>query len=142
MTERVGERFPRPSYSPFCCPPARAYPVGRVQVYTAESAEGRGHSRALPLREHTRLWDMVTATRYMVEKLEGRDEHRILNRDAPLCPTCGALLSGYDTRARHIVSSEGRSIWFRLRRLRCPVCCRLHLEVPDFVQAINTIPPI
>ena len=78
---------------------------------------------------------MVTATRYMVEKLEGRDEYRILNRDAPLCPSCGVLLSGYDTRARHIVSSEGRSIWFRLRRLRCPVCCRLHLEVPDFMRA-------
>lgn len=78
---------------------------------------------------------MVTATRYMVEKLEGRDKYQILNQDAPLCPSCGALLSGYDTRARHIVSGEGRSIWFRLRRLRCPVCCRLHLEVPDFVRA-------
>ena len=77
----------------------------------------------------------MTATRYMVEKLEGRDEYCILNRDAPLCPICGALLSGYDTRARHIVSGEGRSIWFRLRRLRCPVCCCLHLEVPDFVRA-------
>lgn len=78
---------------------------------------------------------MVTAVHYRVISLAGADEYCIQNHDAPLCPACGALLSGYDTRARHIISSEGRPVWFRLRRLRCPSCRRLHLEVPDFMRA-------
>lgn len=78
---------------------------------------------------------MVTATHYTVKKLEDGGEYRIQNHNAPLCPVCGTLLSGYDTRARHIISGDGRPVWFRLRRLRCPVCHCLHLEVPDFMQA-------
>lgn len=78
---------------------------------------------------------MVTATHYTVKKPEDGGEYRIQNHDAPLCPACGALLSGYDARARHIISGDGQPVWFRLRRLRCPVCRRLHLEIPDFMQA-------
>lgn len=78
---------------------------------------------------------MVTATHYMVERELDGHIFRIRNLDKILCPDCGAPLSGYDTRLRHIVSEEGLPIWFRLRRLRCPCCRRLHLEMPDFMRA-------
>lgn len=75
---------------------------------------------------------MVIVTRYTVE--EGPGAYRIRARDPPLCPACGVLLSGYDTRPRRVVDSSGTVLLFQLRRLRCPACHRLHLELPDFMR--------
>ena len=60
---------------------------------------------------------------------------RISNKRAPLCPDCGALCSGYDTRRRKLITTGGDVIFYKLRRLRCPVCCRLHIEAPDVMAA-------
>lgn len=78
---------------------------------------------------------MVLATRYTVERGTEANAYRIRNQEAPVCPLCGLLLSGYDTRARHVIDGAGVVYWFRLRRLRCPGCGRLHLELPAFMQA-------
>lgn len=75
---------------------------------------------------------MVIVTHYTVEKVPGA--YRIRARDPPMCPACGVLLSGYDTRPRRVVDSSGAVLLFQLRRLRCPVCHRLHLELPDFMR--------
>jgi len=76
---------------------------------------------------------MVTVADYTVEKLPGA--YRIRARDPPMCPACGVPLSGYDTRTRHVVDSSGKALTFQLRRLRCPACHKLHLELPDFIRA-------
>lgn len=75
---------------------------------------------------------MVTVIHYTVEKVSGA--YRIRARDPPMCPACGVLLSGYDTRPRWVVDSSGAVLLFQLRRLRCPSCHRLHLELPDFMR--------
>ena len=77
---------------------------------------------------------MVTATRYIVEYDDSRSAYKIRNMEAPVCPKCGLLLSGYDTRTRHVIDSSGAVYWFLLRRLRCNNCCKLHVELPDFMQ--------
>jgi hypothetical protein len=77
---------------------------------------------------------LIIATHYTEEYDEARGVYKIRNMEAPLCPDCGQLLSGYDTRARHVVESSGRIRWFRLRRLKCPSCGTLHLELPDFME--------
>ena len=66
---------------------------------------------------------MLIVTRYTVEKVPGA--YRIRARDPPMCPACGVLLSGYDTRPRRVVDGSGAVLLFQLRRLRCPVCHRL-----------------
>ena len=76
---------------------------------------------------------MIIAQRYTVEQVEGTDILRIRNLDAPLCPLCGALCSGYDTRSRHSIDRAGFVRWFALRRLRCSDCKKLHIELPDFM---------
>lgn len=76
---------------------------------------------------------LIIAINYTVEYDETRKVYKIRNKDAPLCPDCGQLLSGYDTRARHVVDSSGQIFWYRLRRLKCPGCEKLHLELPDFM---------
>lgn len=77
---------------------------------------------------------MITATRYTVEYDEARGAYKIRNMEAPLCPDCGRLMSGYDTRRRHVIDSSGVVFWFLLRRLHCSSCSKLHLELPDFMQ--------
>lgn len=77
---------------------------------------------------------MIIATRYVIRQSDGAT-YQIRNLDAPLCPVCGLLLSGYDRRARHVIDASGSVYWFSLRRLRCPKCKRLHIELPDFMQA-------
>jgi hypothetical protein len=77
---------------------------------------------------------MIIASRYRIEKDESADVYRVRNLDAPLCPSCGSLCSGYDTRSRHSIDGAGVVRWFALRRLLCPTCGKLHTELPDFMR--------
>jgi ribosomal protein S27AE len=78
---------------------------------------------------------MIIAHRYSAEREEDSGIVRIRGLDAPLCPKCGVLMSGYDTRLRRAVSGNGATHSYRLRRLRCPSCGSIHLELPDFLRA-------
>ena len=78
---------------------------------------------------------MIVATRFQVEHDEALGVYKIRNMEAPLCPVCGRLMSGYDTRRRHVIDSSGAVYWFLLRRLNCSHCNKLHLELPAFMQA-------
>lgn len=77
---------------------------------------------------------MVLTDNYTIEYDGELGRYKIKNLDAPLCPDCGRLLSGYDTRVRHTINDIGVSQWYVLRRLRCANCDKLHLEAPDFIQ--------
>jgi hypothetical protein len=77
---------------------------------------------------------VIVMHRYLVERVEGAEVFRVQNLDAPLCPSCGSLCSGYDTRLRSVTGSDGCVAMYRLRRVRCPVCGILHLEMPDFMR--------
>lgn len=77
---------------------------------------------------------MIFTDSYTVEYDEKRDRYKIKSLVAPICPDCGLLLSGYDTRPRHIKDGTGACRWYLLRRLRCAYCDKLHLEAPDFIQ--------
>ena len=58
----------------------------------------------------------------------------IQNKNAPICPDCGVLCSGYDTKRRQLIDGTGEARIFHLRRLRCPQCHRLHVEIPDIME--------
>lgn len=77
---------------------------------------------------------VVLVTEYRLEYDARAREYKIRSTRSPLCPGCGCLLSGYDTRARKIIDSDGETYTFRLRRLRCPRCRALHLEIPDLIR--------
>jgi hypothetical protein len=38
-----------------------------------------------------------------------------------------------DTRERVVIRDDGRKETYRLRRMRCPSCRKLHTELPDFI---------
>ena len=77
---------------------------------------------------------MIIATRYTIERVAGADGFKIRNHDAPLCPGCGSLCSGYDTRSRRVIGDDGIKVIYHLRRVRCPACEVLHIEQPDFMR--------
>ena len=62
---------------------------------------------------------MIICTCFVVDFDTERGVFFIINREAPVCPDCGQLLSGYDGRRRLSSNSSGEKLWFRLRRLRC-----------------------
>lgn len=75
---------------------------------------------------------MIIATDYET-KTDPDGYRRIFNQHAPLCPDCGAVCSGYDTRRRKLITAAGDVYIYKLRRLRCPCCGRLHIETPDIM---------
>jgi hypothetical protein len=77
---------------------------------------------------------MIIAQRYTVKQVEGTDIYKIHNHDLPHCPDCGSLCSVFNTRTRQVVGDDGNSTVYRLRRLRCPSCNTLHIELPDFMR--------
>lgn len=77
---------------------------------------------------------MIIIIHYTLEPGKDGGACTIHSMDTPYCPECGVMLSGYDTRLRHIIDGVGAVYWFRLRRLRCSGCGKLHLELPDFMQ--------
>ena len=76
---------------------------------------------------------MLVATRYTVSLDIGKGVYVVRNKDAPMCPKCGALMSGYDHRKRKVIGAgaDGKPRIFLIRRLRCPVCRHIHAEIPD-----------
>jgi len=57
----------------------------------------------------------------------------IRNFDIPICPICNTVLLVRDSRKRQVKDSDGKSYTFSFRRLFCPICKKLHIEIPDFI---------
>ena len=49
------------------------------------------------------------------------------------CPCCGGALKYRDRRQRKALNESGDWVIYRLRRLRCQGCGKLHTELPDFL---------
>jgi len=58
----------------------------------------------------------------------------IESKESSLCPICSGSLSGYDSRLRHVIQADGSRESYRLKRLRCQGCGKLHIELPDCMQ--------
>lgn len=46
---------------------------------------------------------MLVATHYTVSLDIGKGVYVVRNKDAPMCPECGVLMSGYDHRKRKAI---------------------------------------
>lgn len=60
---------------------------------------------------------------------------KIQNHDAPIsCPVCNAEMKVRGSKGRYIKTGGGDKLLFNLRQLNCPVCKKIHLEIPDLIQ--------
>lgn len=76
---------------------------------------------------------MLKIRRYRIE-ITADNIKLIHSQETPLCPVCGYLMSGYDKRRRSVIRDDGQKDIYLLRRLRCPLCKSLHLEIPDCIE--------
>ena len=76
---------------------------------------------------------MVVITRYRLIFDAEEGVYTVKSNEVLQCPYCGGVLSGYDRRHRFAISSDGQRHTYKIRRLRCRCCGKLHLEFPDFL---------
>lgn len=76
---------------------------------------------------------MLIIRRYQIETTADNLK-QVHSQETPLCPVCGYLMSGYDKRRRCVIRADGQKEIYLLRRLHCPCCNRLHLEIPDCIE--------
>lgn len=74
---------------------------------------------------------MITTDKYTLEYDTAAGAYRLNSQQAPYCPVCGYLMSGYDNRRRKAIDGSGAVYWLILRRLYCPRCKALHIELPN-----------
>ena len=67
------------------------------------------------------------------KSIKGKKVCVICGKEAIPCPVCGGRLYHYDSRERSVRIDEDKLYCFVLRRLRCTLCHKLHLELPDFL---------
>ena len=60
--------------------------------------------------------------------------YTIESHQSSFCPLCGGDLSVRDSRKRGVIDGDGEKKTFRLRRLQCDLCDKLHIELPGFIQ--------
>ena len=72
---------------------------------------------------------MIILTSYEVKKRNGI--YYVTPNEPPVCPTCRHSMTVRDSKRRQVIVGNGIVHTYRLRRLRCPHCKVIHLELPD-----------
>lgn len=76
---------------------------------------------------------MLIVKHYQIETIY-KNTKVVYSREAPLCPVCNFLMSGYDKRKRFVIRDDGQKEIFILHRFRCPQCKSIHLQIPDCIE--------
>lgn len=72
---------------------------------------------------------MVIISRYKVKRKGSF--YKVLSYEEPLCPKCRRKLKVIGTRKRKLIDGSGQRVTYIIRRLRCPLCGKIHHEFPD-----------
>lgn len=57
----------------------------------------------------------------------------MISKGNAICPICGGYLKPYDMVQRIVRTKCRKTVWVKVRRLRCPACNRIHRELPDYI---------
>jgi len=57
----------------------------------------------------------------------------IRSKEESRCPICNGSVTVRDSRDRKVIDDSGEQKLYRLRRLKCRSCNKLHIELPDFM---------
>ena len=73
---------------------------------------------------------MIILTKYQIVPKD--DFFCILAKEPVLCPVCHSPLQVRDSKKRSLITENGVRV-FKLRRLKCPQCGKIHSEIPDCI---------
>ena len=74
---------------------------------------------------------MIVSNKYT--KIERNGMYYIIPSSAPECPHCGGAMTVRDSKRRKLILSDGTVQMFVLRRYKCKICGRIHLNLPDIM---------
>lgn len=74
---------------------------------------------------------MVVLKNYKIKEQNGM--YYIVPSSVPGCPQCGGEMKIRDSKRRKVIFADGTVDTFVLRRYKCTVCGRVHLELPDIM---------
>lgn len=74
---------------------------------------------------------MIVSNKYT--KIERNGMYYIIPSSAPECPHCGGAMTVRDSKRRKLSLSDGTVQMFVLRRYKCKICGRIHLNLPDIM---------
>ena len=75
--------------------------------------------------------NMVVLKNYKIKEQNGM--YYIVPSSVPGCPQCGGEMKIRDSKRRKVIFADGTVDTFVLRRYKCTVCGRVHLELPDIM---------
>lgn len=74
---------------------------------------------------------MIVSKNYKIKEQNGM--YYVVPSSVPGCPQCGGAMKIRDSKRRKVILSDGTVDVFVLRRYKCTVCGRVHLELPDIM---------
>lgn len=74
---------------------------------------------------------MIVSKNYKIREQNGM--YYIVPSSVPGCPQCGGIMKIRDSKKRKVILADGTVETFVLRRYKCTVCGRVHLELPDIM---------
>ena len=74
---------------------------------------------------------MIVSREYKIKEQDGI--YYIVPSSVPGCPHCGGVMRIRDSKKRKLILADGTVQMFILRRHKCTVCGRVHLELPDIM---------
>lgn len=80
---------------------------------------------------------MVVSKNYKIKEQNGM--YYIVPSSVPGCPQCGGEMKIRDSKRRKVIFADGTVDTFVLRRYKCTVCGRVHLELRTLWFLISII---
>lgn len=74
---------------------------------------------------------MIIISSYTILKNQGF--YFAVPYDKSPCPFCQGCLKVRGSRRRQVIMEDGNTYVFKLRRLQCQACSKIHLEIPDLM---------
>lgn len=81
----------------------------------------------------SKYYTMVIISRYEII-FNSRGEYAAKSVNPSVCPICGGSLFVRDSRLRICIREDGHTVFYRIRRLRCKECAKIHTELPDCIM--------
>ena len=74
---------------------------------------------------------MIYITNYQIRK---KNSAFVIVPEEPIYCKCGSKVLKRGSKERYLINNDGVRNRFILKRVYCPVCNKLHMVMPDFIE--------
>jgi hypothetical protein len=77
---------------------------------------------------------MVIVSSFKLKYNKKTGLYTVISAESTDCPLCNGFLNYRDNKKRQSKNLSGKKRILSLRRLKCEICGKLHIELPDIIQ--------